>query len=163
MSYVDLNPIRAGIAETPEASDYTSIQQTIHDYARLQTKRARTKTADAKRVPLVPLVKSKSDTHPHALGFTTKDYLELVDWTGRAARDDKKRFISNELPPLLKRLQLHPQHYLDLIKGQQRKLTRLSAVDHVEKLYERAQALSRKFIRGSGVCRALYVADPSCH
>jgi hypothetical protein len=26
-SYVDLNPLRAGLAETPETSDYTSIQE----------------------------------------------------------------------------------------------------------------------------------------
>ncbi|MGY2436940.1 transposase, partial [Escherichia coli] len=29
MAYVDLNPVRAGIAHTPEESDYTSIQQRI--------------------------------------------------------------------------------------------------------------------------------------
>ena len=30
MAYVDLNPVRAGIADTPEDSDYTSVQQRIH-------------------------------------------------------------------------------------------------------------------------------------
>jgi len=28
-AYVDLNPERAGIAETPDASDYTSVQDRI--------------------------------------------------------------------------------------------------------------------------------------
>ena len=32
MVYVDLNPVRAGICETPEASDFTSLQQRLQEY-----------------------------------------------------------------------------------------------------------------------------------
>jgi REP element-mobilizing transposase RayT len=38
MSYVNLNPIRAGLAETPERSDFTSIQERIKAYAKMQEK-----------------------------------------------------------------------------------------------------------------------------
>ena len=31
MAYMDLNPIRAGIVETPEVSEYTSIKHCIHN------------------------------------------------------------------------------------------------------------------------------------
>lgn len=28
----------------------------------------------------MPLVKQTSDNHPNAIGYTLKDYLELIDW-----------------------------------------------------------------------------------
>lgn len=41
-----------------------------------------------------------------------QDYLELVDWTGRAIREGKRGSISNQLPPILERLQIDPKHWL---------------------------------------------------
>jgi hypothetical protein len=32
-----------------------------------------------------------------------QDYIELVDWTGRAIWEDKQGYIDNNLPPILER------------------------------------------------------------
>jgi len=39
-----------------------------------------------------------------AFPSSLKDYLELVDWTGRIIRDDKKGFISGSEPKILEKL-----------------------------------------------------------
>ena len=90
MAYVDLNPIRAGIAKSPETSDHTSIQQRInskHTHSALEQ-----------------FIGSRSQEI--GLPFLLKDYLELVDWTGRIVRDDKYGAINSGLPPILQRLNL---------------------------------------------------------
>ncbi len=61
MSYVDLNPIRASLAETPEESDFTSIQERIQAYVEGQ----RSDTAKQQRTTistkLFPMVRVKGD------------------------------------------------------------------------------------------------------
>ena len=51
---------------------------------------------------------------PGGLPFRLDDYLGLVDWTGRVMREDKRGGIPENLPPILERLNIDPQHWLYL-------------------------------------------------
>ena len=52
MSYVDLNPVRAGIADLPETADFTSIQQRLRRHAQSAAKAASRTETDPTAVPL---------------------------------------------------------------------------------------------------------------
>ena len=41
-----------------------------------------------------------------------EDYLNLVDWTGKIVRDDKRGAINQQLPPILERLNIEPKTWL---------------------------------------------------
>jgi REP element-mobilizing transposase RayT len=106
--YVDLNPVRAGMAETPEASDHTSIQRRI-----------RALSEDKKNKPLqppelMPFMGYPRKDIPKGLAFRLEDYLSLVDWTGRQIREDTRGGISKTLPPLLHRLGIDPNSWFSL-------------------------------------------------
>jgi hypothetical protein len=158
MSYVDLNPIRAALAETPETSDFTSIQQRIRQYAQDQVEPPndnRDEASATQSVPLMPLVKQQEDLHPNAIGFTTVDYLELVDWAGRAVREDKRGAIPEQAPPILQRLGIEPSRYLDHVQG--KALTEQStAIGHFKRMQQAAESFGRRFIKGIGEARRLY-------
>jgi hypothetical protein len=49
---------------------------------------------------------------PWAIPFGLADYLELVDWTGRAMRSDKRGHIPSEYPRILDRLGIDPGRLL---------------------------------------------------
>ncbi len=150
MSYVDLNPIRAGMADTPENSDFTSIQQRIIEY----TKGA---CASAQDKPhLTPLESPDQDIHMNAFSFTSKDYLELVDWSGRAIRNDRRGAISSTLPPILKRLKLDPEHYLQHVRKGGRGY-HIAAMGRVDRLREAAERLGRRFLKGHSQSKRLYL------
>lgn len=78
MSYVDLNPVRAGIAETPETSDLTSIQQRIRQHSGEVRQKGPAPGKD-QAIALMPLIKQHKDPHRNAIGFTLRDYLQLVE------------------------------------------------------------------------------------
>ena len=99
MAYVDLNPIRAKIAKTPESSDFTSIKKRI-DAISQSTKH----TSNLEQFV---------DIQEKVIGipFSEADYFDLVDWSGRAIRKDKRGSINKHLPPILERLGLSADNW----------------------------------------------------
>ncbi len=111
LAYVDLNPIRAKMAQTPETSQYTSVAERI---AALSGNHDETTSNPELKQPghLLPFVGNPRKEIPKGLPFKLTDYLELLDWSGRIIREDKRGHIPRELPPILDRLQIDPRHWL---------------------------------------------------
>ena len=143
MAYVDLNPVRAGIAATPEESDYTSIQERLRGAAAaplepaarpepalaLEEPRPDSKEGadDAVRppgrvacqpsapAPQAPLMPfDATGRTPWAVPFGWHDYAELVDWTGRQVHPHKKGHIVAQAPALLDRLGLEAEAFIGM-------------------------------------------------
>ena len=130
MAYVDLNPVRAGIAETLEDSDYTSIQARIRQLGNQQ---------DGGNPELMTFSGNEKSQQPGAmLPCGLQDYLELVDWTGRVQRADKKGFISYKAPKLLASLRISPSQWKLLAREiQKESTTMLNGLTKVAKIEKR--------------------------
>ncbi len=103
MAYVDLNPVRANMANTPEKSDHTSIQYRIN-------------AAKAGKEPkrLMPFAGNPRLDMPHGLPFRLADYILLLDITGRHIAKNKKGKIDQAFPEILTRLNLKPAQWIEL-------------------------------------------------
>ncbi|MEJ1360957.1 MAG: transposase [Candidatus Sedimenticola sp. (ex Thyasira tokunagai)] len=142
MAYVDLNPVRAGMAETPESSAYTSIKR------RVQTLKASTQPSELK-----PFVGCPHEPMPEGLPFRLEDYLELVDWTGKILREDKRGAIPSSLPPILDRLQIDPQSWITMTSSFESRFK--SLVGRVDQIHAACQQLGQQWAHGIGACRQL--------
>jgi REP element-mobilizing transposase RayT len=136
MAYVDLNPIRAAMARTPEHSEFTSIKERIEDPA-----------APALR----PFSGHADDTYGIPCRFV--DYRELVDWAGQAIHAHKKGLIPPDKPPILQRLGMNPDSLLDYLS--RKPDTFPVALGPVYRLRRFAHSLGQKFVRGTGQGRRL--------
>ncbi|QBF84433.1 transposase [Shewanella maritima] len=103
MAYVDLNPVRAKMAATPEKSDFTSIQRRI-------------KSAIKGEQPqeLLVFVGNERMNMPNGLMLCLKDYLSLVEDTGRVVRQDKRGAICSSHQPILDGLNISAENWLKI-------------------------------------------------
>ena len=114
MAYVDLNPIRAAMADTPETSDHTSIKLRI-DYWKNKSNQTRDDSNESLQPKsILPFAGNLRKPMPRGLIFNLIDYIELVDWTGRIIREDKRGAISGSAPPILQRLDISTEHWIEL-------------------------------------------------
>ena len=150
LAYVDLNPVRAKLAKTPEASDHTSIQQRI----------AKAQAAHSPNHPqqqptqLLPFAGNPRLDMPKGLLFRLTDYLELVDWTGRVIREDKRGAIDAGLPPILERLGIEPKHWLFLTQNFESRFKGL--VGSAYRLKQACRALGYQRTPGLKSCKTYF-------
>ncbi|GGY81498.1 transposase [Marinobacter zhanjiangensis] len=118
MTYVDLNPVRAAMAETPETSDYTSIKERLSprfDLAEAIQSQSEQLFLKQFPLPLKPLLNFEGAIRNESqmgILFSLSDYLELVDFTGRIIHPNKRGHIPEHQPPILKRLELSTEEWL---------------------------------------------------
>ena len=150
MAYVDLNPIRAGIAATPESSEFTSI------YERIRTLNARsdgTRVADDN--PKVTLLAFRTNGGADcAIPYRLEDYLDLVDWTGRAIRADKRGSILPGLPPIMQRLRIDAEAWQGAMQPRGNVFGR--AIGPLSYLRLHAKTLGQSWVRGLHAAGRLY-------
>ncbi|SON48714.1 transposase [Vibrio tapetis] len=133
MTYVDLNPVRAGIANSPEQSDFTSIK------ARLQALNKHLETAPC----LHPFIGDPTNKLVDGIPFKLMDYMELVDWTARQFREGKTSMAAH-LPPILERLNFSQSNWLEICTSIEKK--RSTAIGSPSKLQQAKVALNKSKI-----------------
>jgi hypothetical protein len=91
--------------EVSETSDHTCIK------SRIETLKGNRKSAQ--------FIERFVGSNPEETGlpFVLRDYLELVDWTGRLVRKGKRGNINLSLPPILERLSIDRESWLILTTG----------------------------------------------
>jgi len=156
MAYVDLNPIRAGMADTPEESEYTSIQQRIAavDCGNQASTAMQAEPEDLSEViPRLMGVSGRLDDN-HGLPCTLKDYLELVDWSGRAIHPHKRGKIADQQPKILQRLQIEPSALLSYLSRKEDSFHHV--IGSKSSIREAAAKLGRKFLQGIAAAERLF-------
>jgi len=115
MAYVDLNPIRAKMADTLKDSSYTSIQERISPTFDLTEAIHNQAFNDTENIVVKPLLHFEGSIRSEVgkgILFSLSDYLQLLDWTGRIVRDDKRGAIPSSTPTILKRLDIPIEQWL---------------------------------------------------
>ena len=152
MAYGELNPLRAQMANTAENSDYTSIKQRI-DQGHLTKRPTKVVESSVEYIQLKGFLR-KGEYLKLQLPFSFPDYLLLVDWNGRAIRDDKRGVIKQELPPILYRLGIDEESW---IKAMQPKGNRFSrAMGCCDRLRAYAKAINVSWIKGTAFSAKIF-------
>lgn len=162
MVYVDLNPIRAGLAATPELSDFTSIQERIRSW-RMETATPASGPSSSVDSPDAPsaawLCPIRSDSsHRGILQISEAEYFDLVDQSGRMLRSDKRGAIDADLAPILLRIGVNPEAWMDTISrfGSRFRL----AAGFLSSLRGFANQLGRHWLAGVASARIAFAAKP---
>lgn len=129
MAYVDLNPIRAGIVDTPEASDFTSFRARTRQESPLSSvckairamyERGELLRDDIAAKPLMQFADETNVESNQRLPIERQNYCLLVDATARCLVPGKRGRMATDLPSVVERLGLSSEQWIDAMSGPRR-------------------------------------------
>ena len=150
MVYVDLNPVRTGLARSIAASDFTSGQQRLDEVTQVGGD-----FPQVVRPRLLPFVGALRQGENDALGYNLLDYLDLVDRTGRCLDSTTRGKIPGTAPALLSVLGLAPGEWVKTVIDLQSHFCLF--IGPPQRLRLCAQSRGWRCIRGVGAARRLYL------
>ncbi len=130
MTYVDLNPVRAGAATQLTNSHHTSIQRRIHRRTDSEGDAALTAVAGSPAAQL---------------SITLDEYIDLVDWTGRQLHPGKHGAIAEDAPRVLRRFGTEAQWAFQ-VRGIESRYWR--AIGCAQSLLDKAIAIGQRWMKG---------------
>jgi len=187
---VDLNPIRARIAETPETSRFTSVYERIQALVtqpgagaaaprhppcegRAVSACSDEESGRSAAEPMSPetranwlspfeLLETAADapipsaraSNKGCLPMSFAESLNPLDWAGRQLREDKRGAIPHDLAPILERLHIGGEGWMQLI-GQFRRLFRRAA-GRPQSLQREREQRGCRLMQGIRHSRALF-------
>src|SRR5262249_1542528 len=89
------------------------------------------------------------------LPLSFEKYLELLEWTGRQFREGKRGAIPETLAPILERLRIRSERWLDLIEHFDRWFA--SFAGHMDELRAAAARAGKRFVRGIRQCATAFL------
>ena len=114
MAYVDLNPIRSGMANSLEKSDHTSIKLRKSCWEKIVENK--NDCVNGERPGQADLLHSSTTDQlasgSNSMVFNIADYLKLVDWTARKIVEKNAVSLNCAVRPVLKRLSISPEHWI---------------------------------------------------
>ena len=138
MTYVDLNPVRAGIVKAPEAAKHVSIRR------RCQNSKRQRKSMNA----LQPIAGSGPDRL-----VSEREYLKLVDATGRRLHKGKSGKIDHCLPSIIQRLGLSDSAWIAQVGGTESRYWRV--IGCFEAFLDKTAEVGQRWLKGCGFARRL--------
>ena len=138
MIYVDLNPIRAGIAKTPETSLYTSVKK------RLMLKSKAKHNLNIFCLLMVLTLRG--------LPFDRMAYFQLLDWTSRQIRPGKAAVVQHA-PELLTRLGIETYNWMAMAEHFESRFKGL--IGGVNKLRAACRQFKYTYCTGISTCKEL--------
>ncbi len=154
MMYVDLNEVRALIAKSPECSKFSSCYRRIKaEFAREKLKKEPNNEIAREESKLDNWLEPVFNTKKKRgyLNITFNEYLELLDWTGRQIMDNKRGAISESLEPILKRVGLKSDKWIDTFLSFGKDFKRVAGSE--EAIRKHANDVHKNWFQGIGCAR----------